>query len=133
VISRLAIIDVLQSTLGHRYATDATCSNCQRIGAIADQVLTLIEPMQERLKAAEDVCVMYAWSPTRAIEGGDREKATYELWRRWFDLPGTSAMPDDHPDLTDDLIDELARKRDETRARTMQVIADRFPGLKGRL
>lgn len=124
MVDRAAVIDVLQSVLPHRYVSDETCPNCQIMGTLADALVALTLPLQERLKAAEDVCVMYAWSPVNAIDGTDREKAAYELWRRWMDMPGTSVLPEDHPDLTDQLVSDLARKRDEHRARILRKIAE---------
>jgi hypothetical protein len=70
-----------------------------------------------RLEAAERVCLLYGWS---GIGGdSDRSKALREMWGEWADLPGVSLRPGDHPGLSDERIAELARRRDEIRARTL--------------
>lgn len=70
-----------------------------------------------RLAVAERVCTMVGWTHSRMET--DRDKALYELWHDWTELPGVSVAPADHPDLSDDVIRQLARKRDATRARVL--------------
>jgi len=76
----------------------------------------------ERLKAAEDVCVLFAWMPTADSERG---KAAHELWRKWMDLSGNDCSAESNPHLTDELIAELAAKRDATRAATLEYFFGR--------
>ena len=75
---------------------------------------------RERLEAAERVCVLYGWSALG--DGSDRSKALHELWSEWDDLPGTDSSSAGNPELSDERIAELARRRDETRARTLERI-----------
>lgn len=44
-----------------------------------------VRRLQERLKAAEDVCVLFSWTP--AVDS-ERGKAAYMLWRRWLEIVG---------------------------------------------
>lgn len=54
--------------------------------------------LEERLKLAEDVCVMIGW--TRVHNETAREKAAYELWKRWIHHVGSDfASPQKHRDL----------------------------------
>jgi hypothetical protein len=75
-----------------------------------------------RLRAAEEVCLMYGW--TGACRDTDRDKALHELWSHWVNVSGASMSPADHPELSDERIAELARQRDETRARTLARIRE---------
>lgn len=78
------------------------------------------ETLIERLKAAEDVCVLYGWSASTAHQS-DRDKALQELWNRWHDTAGRDASSRErNPHLTDERIAELARKRDATREATLR-------------
>jgi hypothetical protein len=79
-----------------------------------------VEELRRRLEAAERVCVLYSW--TGHVHDSDRGKALHELWAEWAGLPGTSWQPEDHPDLSDERISELARRRDDKRARTLDRI-----------
>lgn len=76
--------------------------------------------IRARLEAAERVCVMFGWTAARM--DSDRDKALHELWAEWVSISGVSTSPEDHPDLSDDRIAELARRRDETRRRTLARI-----------
>lgn len=83
------------------------------------------EELEARLRAAEDVCVMYAWSPA-GPGGSDREKALAMVWRHWYDMVGAKFVePEAQPHLSDERIAELARERDEIRA-NMQWALDRL-------
>ena len=77
-----------------------------------------VETLRARLAAAEKVCVLLGW--TTARNDTDQDKALHELWVEWMDLSGVSADPADHPELSDEHIARLARRRDETRARTLE-------------
>jgi hypothetical protein len=81
------------------------------------------EQLEARLDVAEDVCVMYAWSPatTMGPAATDRDKAAHELWVRWEHAGGDSSR-EANAHLTDELVSELARQRDATRARTLARI-----------
>lgn len=80
--------------------------------------------LRERLKLAEDACLMFGWS----AGPGDspRSKAATELWMRWAHSP---LVPDDftdpkqHPDLDDEAVERLAAERDATRARTLALLS----------
>jgi hypothetical protein len=68
-----------------------------------------------RLRAAEDVCVLYGWTGFHTWPT-ERSKALQELWYKWHDLAGPHVCDrTEHPHLTDEYIVELARKRDATR------------------
>jgi hypothetical protein len=54
--------------------------------------------LQQRLAAAEDVCLMAGWT-AGTDWASDRSCATTELWMRWARLPGVSTDPQDHPEL----------------------------------
>jgi len=75
------------------------------------------DELEVRLGAAEDLCVMWAWTPT---QGSVRDKAAHELWRTWSEISGNDSSPESNPHLTDELIAELAAKRDATRAATLR-------------
>lgn len=76
--------------------------------------------LRARLAAAEQVCMLYGW--TGARRESDQDKALHEVWSDWVDLSGVSLLPEDHPELSDERIAELARKRDATRARVLARI-----------
>ena len=84
--------------------------------ALAGLVLGYLSEPDKRLLAAELVCLMFGWT---GIDDSPRGKATHELWREWVDISGVRLSPEDHPELSDERIAELARRRDETRARTL--------------
>jgi hypothetical protein len=80
------------------------------------------EEIRERLEAAERVCVLYAW--TGGPHDSDRSKALHELWSHWVKVSGNDCSPAANPDLSDELIEQLARQRDATRERTLAAIRD---------
>jgi hypothetical protein len=54
--------------------------------------------IEQRLQAAEDVCVAFGWCGTR--DDTDREQAAEELWHRWARLVGSDFTgPAAHPEL----------------------------------
>jgi hypothetical protein len=73
-----------------------------------------------RLRAAEDVVVMWAWSGTdTGAHASDRRKSTFELWLRWREAGGDDS-PERNAHLTDELVEELAAQRDATRKATLE-------------
>lgn len=60
------------------------------------------EQLEERLAAAEEVCLMFGWSALH--EDTDRDIAAYLLWSKWLDLAGDFADPRKHPHLSDEAI-----------------------------
>jgi hypothetical protein len=64
--------------------------------------------LEQRLAAAEDVCLMVGWTPDT---GSDRSCAATELWMRWARLPGVSTHPRDHPELVGSEASLAARRR----------------------
>jgi hypothetical protein len=71
---------------------------------------------QERLAAAEAVCVMYGWSAAPPAQGGsDREIATLELWMRWAKVVGSEFLtPKAHPELNAAAVKRLVEARRDT-------------------
>lgn len=65
-----------------------------------------------RLAMAERVCALLGAMPAPCSD--DREKALYELWREWMDRYGHAVER-----IDDDEVAALARRRDETRERTL--------------
>lgn len=86
-----------------------------------------LDQLRARLAAAEDLCVMFAW--TVGGRGSDRDKAAHELWKRWVDVSGNDCSREQNPHLTEELITELATKRDATRRATLarMGVADDTP------
>ncbi len=67
------------------------------------------EQVEARLNAAEDVCVMYGWSPSkRSSAMSERERATYALWRRWTNEFDGDSSPNHNRHLSDAVIADLA-------------------------
>jgi len=90
---------------------------------VAD-LLAEVERLRERLKLAENVCVMFGWSPVVDHES-ERAKATTMLWRRWLDhVGGTFIGEGQHPDLSDAVIAALARDRDNLRNQALAKLRD---------
>jgi hypothetical protein len=77
------------------------------------------EQLASRLRLAEDVCLMYGWSV--AHNETDREKATYMLWSKWRTEVGEIDRAD-HPHLSDEAVERLARDRDEVHARVLAAV-----------
>jgi hypothetical protein len=76
-----------------------------------------------RLKAAEDVCLVYGWSS--GLDDSVRGRACYMLWRRWFDLvPEGFCSPRAHPDLSDEELAKLSEARDDLRERTLRSLRE---------
>jgi hypothetical protein len=56
------------------------------------------EELEQRLKLAEDVCVMIGW--TAVDDRSPRGKAAHELWKRWASHVGSDFTgPAKHRDL----------------------------------
>ena len=56
------------------------------------------EELEERLKLAEDVCVMIGW--TAVNDHSPRGKAAHELWKKWANHVGPEfTSPQQHRDL----------------------------------
>lgn len=85
-----------------------------------------IERLEARLRAAEDVCVLFGWMPSIDSERG---KAAFELWKRWADISGNDGTSQSNPHLSDEYIAELAAKRDATRAEMLAKIERLMPEL----
>ena len=83
-----------------------------------------VEQLRERLALAEAVCLMFGWSPSD-MHGSDRTKATTMLWRRWADHQDVNTDPAAHPELSDAVIERLARERDEIRDRTAAKLREK--------
>lgn len=91
---------------------------------VSDEIMALIRPILERLKAAENVCVMVGWTGTSSDpEESARAKAAAVLWHEWTKVPGVSTDAADHPHLTDAVIARLADGRDKARADARARIA----------
>lgn len=75
-----------------------------------------------RLEAAERVCLLFGWSPAHGHGGGpDIEKATGQAWQEWAEIVGSDFTgPEAHPDLGEEAIKALARKRDGIREETLK-------------
>lgn len=80
-----------------------------------------IEALKARLEAAERTCVLLGWYALP--DDSERGKAVLQAWMDWSALPGVETGPAAHRDL-EALIPELARRRDETRARTLDRIRE---------
>lgn len=78
--------------------------------------------LEARLNAAEDVVVLWSWSPAQR---GQRPDACYELWQFWLGLGGSSD-PEANPHLTDGLIETLAQRRQATRGAELDRLEQLF-------
>lgn len=85
------------------------------------------EELETRLEAAEDVCLLYSWSPSQYDT--DRGKATHEVWRVWRKLPGISVFErkSRNERWPESRIEQLARQRDKTRAETLRRLQEPSP------
>ncbi len=116
---------------GHE-AWDVDKANAEHIAAFdPPTVLALldeIDRLRKRVAAAEDVACLVGWTAHR--EETVREKALYELWLRWVQLPEVSSNAADWPHLSDEALEPLAARRDAARARrasAMTTTTDRNP------
>lgn len=83
------------------------------------------DQLEERLRLAEDVCLLYTWSAsTMGPKETDRQKATHELWSLWWKHPGVVGYADWAREnrWPEDNIGVLARQRDKTRAEVLAKI-----------
>jgi len=77
--------------------------------------------LEQRLAVAEDVCLMFGWSPIGDVSS-DRNCAATELWQRWARLPGVSIDRQDHPELVGAEASLVARRR-ATRETVLRKLA----------
>jgi len=75
--------------------------------------------LRERLATAEDALVVYSWC---AADHSERGKAAHELWLRWCHVSGFASDPKEFPHLTDELIQQLAARRDAIRKATLDKL-----------
>jgi hypothetical protein len=74
------------------------------------------QQLEARLDAAEDVVVLFAWSP---IGDGVRDDAAFEAWTVWRKNHGGDDSREGNPHLTDDAIREMSGLRKATRRATL--------------
>jgi hypothetical protein len=74
------------------------------------------EQLEARLDAAEDVCVLFAWSP---IGDSVPEDAAFEAWMVWRGEHGGDDLRKGNPHLTDEVIQAMAGRRAAIRRATM--------------
>jgi hypothetical protein len=74
------------------------------------------QQLEARLDAAEDVCVLFAWSP---IGDGVRNDAAFEAWAVWRKNHGGDDSRKGNPHLTDDVIQAMSDRREATRKATL--------------
>lgn len=84
--------------------------------AIAEERERELRALGERLAAAEQVCVLFGW--TAAAGTGDKDKAVEQAWHDWADAYGVGSPTPEWRAR----IKELARRRDEVRAKTLASI-----------
>lgn len=102
-------------------ATDEGMDAGDQIPRGIEKVKAERDRLAERLKLADAVCLLFGWSPSR--DHTEREKALTMLWRRWAAAAPPGLLdPAEHPELSDEAIAELARQRDEIRARTLTAL-----------
>jgi hypothetical protein len=77
---------------------------------------------EERLEAAEAVCLLYGWSGTTEFDGTDRQLATLQLWNQWSDLVGMKFINRKAhlPEFSDAQIKQLADKHRDIRAEMLK-------------
>jgi hypothetical protein len=76
----------------------------------------LLRRTKEELAAAAQVCVLFGW--TAAAGDSDNDKAVAQAWQDWANAYGAiSPTPEWRAKVT-----ELARRRDEIRAKTLASI-----------
>lgn len=80
-----------------------------------------IDELQERLVAAETVCVLFGWAPMR----GKEEDPLVQAWIEWNDHVGEGyTAPSAHPDLNEKRIHDLTIRRRWIREQTLKRIRD---------
>jgi hypothetical protein len=86
------------------------------------------EQLEQRLRTAEDVCVMFGWC---GIDPSERGQAAEELWHRWARLVGSDYTgPAAHPELAA-AEGSLARARRRTREETLAALTSGRGNLDG--
>lgn len=53
--------------------------------------LLSIDSMRDRLKLAEEVCVIFGWTASRRGES-PRDRLAYEAWSRWYEYLGVDRV-----------------------------------------
>lgn len=89
----------------------------EQLVAERDEWKATAERLRARLLLAETHCVIYGSTGSRMET--DREKASTQSWMDWF-----HAHRHEAPDVTDEQVAELARRRDEIQTRTLAAIAE---------
>lgn len=85
------------------------------------------DELEQRLRMAEDVCLLFGWCGVGADPAGDRAEALNELWQQWARLVGSEFTEiGAHPDLVGGEA-ALADRRRRTRGETLA----KFFGLEG--
>jgi hypothetical protein len=80
----------------------------------AEEIAQLDETqLRERLLAAERVCVLFGWSPSRRREG-PREEETYNEWSRWYEFGNNACDPRSNIDLNRQVDDAERRWKERS-------------------
>jgi hypothetical protein len=74
------------------------------------------QQLEARLDAAEDVCVLFAWSP---VGDSVRDDAAFEAWKVWRTDHGGDDSRKGNPRLTDNAIQVMSDRREATRKATL--------------
>lgn len=76
------------------------------------------EEIRERLEAAEQLCLMFSWTaPSESTRDG---KACFQLYRRWLEVSGVIPERDQHPELSEDRLNDLAAQYDGKQTWTLE-------------
>lgn len=76
-----------------------------------------LDELRERLEAAEQLCLMFSWTaPSEFTRDG---KACHQLYRRWLKVSGVVPARDQHPELGEDRLNDLAAEYDGKQAWTL--------------
>lgn len=78
-----------------------------------------LDKLRERLEAAEQLCLMFSWTaPSETTRDG---KACFQLYRRWLKVSGVVPERDQHPELSEDRLDDLAAEYDGKQTWTLRT------------
>lgn len=86
-----------------------------------DQIHEMLHALEDRLRAAERVCVLVG---INAVGQGERGKALTQSWMDWNRQYGPSA-----PRVSDELIAVYAHRRDEITEATLARIRESRPAV----